>query len=375
MLALTRMEGQEEIAQLEQRLQNAEEHGNVMQGGLSQSERTLMVEQMSKLEQELERAAEQKSDLEDSLDSSSAELKLMEQRVQTAQREASAAHSRLQQVQGQLQQAEGDAQGSRSREEDLSLIRELQMQLEQVEADKEQKGALLASMQDRVATAELARNRLHDLVLDLETDARRLTAEKLKLSHQVATLSGQASAASLPSPPSLSSPSEAAHPVRAGETAVASDTVAVPTPAPVSVFPHPAASSVLLPESDARGNQAAQKAAPFSRATAAPHAPPTLADRHAGIGEGGGAGFADWQGRNGVEAVDVSAGATDVARGSDMTLEHFLSRPLQDFAPPELPLQVCHGFIAASSQHHLSISLSLCLSLYISTVPSKYYHS
>ena len=337
MLALTHMEGQEEMEQLAQRLKNAEEHGNVMQGGLSQGERTLMVEQMNKLEQELERAAEQKSDLEDSFDSTAAELKLMAERCQAAQREAAAAHSRLQQVESQLQQAEGDTQGSRSREEDLSLIRQLQMQLEQVEADKEQKDALLASMQDRVATAELARNRLHDLVLDLETDARRLTAEKLKLSHQVSDFSGQVS---LHPPPSLSGPSD---PLRASERAGASDTVAAPAPAAVSVFsrdtPPSAASSLLPPEPDTRGNKAAQNAAPFSRVAAAPHVLPTLAGRQGEHVEWG-AGFAEWQGRNAVDAAgDVSAGSKDLTRSSDtsdMTLENFLSRPLHDFAPPGL---------------------------------------
>jgi len=163
----------------------------VMQGGMSQGERTLMVEQMRKLELQLERSAEQKCDLEDALDSTSTELTHMAERVMASQRETVSAQTRLQQVQGQMQQLQGDPSGARSREEDLSLIRQLQDELEQVVVDNEQKGASLASMQDRVATAELARNRLHELVMQLETDARRLTAEKLKLSHQVADLTAR----------------------------------------------------------------------------------------------------------------------------------------------------------------------------------------
>jgi len=46
-----------------------------------------------------------------------------------------------------------------------------------------------------------------------------------------------------------------------------------------------------------------------------------------------GAGVSKWQERNAVDASD--AGASDLERGGLDTLEHFLSRPLQDFAFPE----------------------------------------
>ncbi len=90
---------QEEIEVLRKHVESAEELGTVIQGCLSLGERTLMVEQMRKLELQLERCAEQKCDLEDSLDSTAAELTLMAERVLASQRETFDAQTRLHQVQ------------------------------------------------------------------------------------------------------------------------------------------------------------------------------------------------------------------------------------------------------------------------------------
>ncbi len=43
-------------------------------------------------------------------------------------------------------------------------------------------------LQERVGRAEEARQQLHELVMVLEIDARRLTSEKLNLSQQVLSL-------------------------------------------------------------------------------------------------------------------------------------------------------------------------------------------
>ncbi len=332
---------QEEIEVLRKHVESAEELGTVIQGGLSLGERTLMVEQMRKLELQLERCAEQKCDLEDSLDSTAAELTLMAERVLASQRETFDAQTRLHQVQGQMQQLQGDPSGARSREEDLSLIRQLQDDLEQVVVDNGQKDASLASMQDRVATAELARNRLRELVMQLETDARRLTAEKLKLSHQVAHLTAQLCL--LPSTPQSSTGQSAHQSVRGSEAESGSEQASF-SDGGGSVVPRnpPAAKPAAW---DERGNvigkavvQEGWQPKDCWQSLAPPPLPqPKQSGTYEEAGRliaDAGAGVAEWQERNAVDASD--AGASDLERGGLDTLEHFLSRPLQDFAFPEL---------------------------------------
>ena len=327
---------QEEIEVLRKHVESAEELGTVIQGGLSLGERTLMVEQMRKLELQLERCAEQKCDLEDSLDSTAAELTLMAERVLASQRETFDAQTRLHQVQGQMQQLQGDPSGARSREEDLSLIRQLQDDLEQVVVDNGQKDASLASMQDRVATAELARNRLHELVMQLETDARRLTAEKLKLSHQVAHLTAQLCL--LPSTPQSSTGQSAHQSVRGSEAESGSEQASF-SDGGGSVVPRnpPAAKPAAW---DERGNvigkavvQEGWQPKDCWQSLAPPPLPqPKQSGTYEEAGRmiaDAGAGVAEWQERNAVDASD--AGASDLERGGLDTLEHFLSRPLQDF--------------------------------------------
>lgn len=53
-------------------------------------------------------------------------------------------------------------------QDDLNLIRELQMKIEQVQSDNVEKTVLLNSVNERVNVAEEARQRLHDLVMELE---------------------------------------------------------------------------------------------------------------------------------------------------------------------------------------------------------------
>lgn len=374
---LTRTGWQEEIEVLRKRVGSAEELGEVMQGGFSQGERTLMLQQIHKLELEIERSAEQKSELEDVLDSTSAQLTHMAERVRASQREALAAQSRLQQVQGQLQQLQGDTSGAWSREEDLSLIRQLQHQVEQAESEKEQTGASLASMQDRVETAELARNRLHELVMQLESDARRLTAEKLKLSHQVVDLAGQLRLLpSLPSP-SLSITGQSAHETDKGSEAESiGEAVSVSyaigsavspadwsmrpavwdEPGPRAVCHEPGRRPVaakpveqaVWPQqgwqewpqdalSGARLEARPREGGPGTGLAPAPLPQPEQSGTHDQAGRkvvDAGAGVAKWQERNAVHGSD--AAASDMERGGLDTLEHFLSRPLQDLAFPEL---------------------------------------